>query len=638
MNNNTQNTNNTTGQEPDLKRIGVISTSNVQPVASQGAPAESQDDPNASTVVNSSTINTLPHVPRRFHGAANKGKVNPRIEKFLWIPRELARFPKLEWTEKVLLAKAHNFSQRGGIGLIRTNAQLANDLGITPTSVERMIRRLVRRNYLRRGPSRILRAQVIQSSPCKSRGIQIRQPFLDDPTLSWMERALLGLISGLAINKGYCFASNEHLADELGFKPRYVRRLINRLQEHGYLVALPTPKGRHLVPAFPSPTSYPGGPSPLPSGVAKTIPQTPGTALLGPHIRKSNNTEEKNEKGSAASGGPSLSLSNSHNVIPQSSVRKGSAIVDPKGCSDGSSIISYLEVPGSSSDIRDQSVNRHPPDWNPIKDTTWQKSQIKHLIEKTWDSMQQAGLIPKTCSLKNLDILVNEIEEILGSKMMRYELGSLMFSEAVDEIILLLELSWYGMSQPIDKDDPKNNPWACCRGANNLKGFFRRYDKLKGLLDSQWKVLKEIHAKTRDVYTELLQYYRSHRWGYQWRTSGDTLVEDPPVNILDEKKVSEEKTSLETIQKVYAQRLRQNSTETPREILESMKRNGCDALFWWATLRQCNDFKEAANYEEAARSVARKNPEKRHVFGEAFPDVFKKFKAEQRQKQWKKRR
>ncbi len=56
-------------------------------------------------------------------------------------------------------------------------------------------------------------------------------------TLSWNEKMLYGLIRNLCRQKGYCWATNDYLADEMGISKSTVKRWIDNLLEHKALTS-----------------------------------------------------------------------------------------------------------------------------------------------------------------------------------------------------------------------------------------------------------------------------------------------------------------------------------------------------------------------------------------------------------------
>lgn len=49
--------------------------------------------------------------------------------------------------------------------------------------------------------------------------------------LTFIEKAVFSYIASLAKEKGYCFATNEHLCGALSVKDRTMYRILNRLEE-----------------------------------------------------------------------------------------------------------------------------------------------------------------------------------------------------------------------------------------------------------------------------------------------------------------------------------------------------------------------------------------------------------------------
>lgn len=57
------------------------------------------------------------------------------------------------------------------------------------------------------------------------------------PELSLMEKCLLGRINSLSSEKGYCYAGNNYLAEELGYKtPKALSNALSKLVEKGFLI------------------------------------------------------------------------------------------------------------------------------------------------------------------------------------------------------------------------------------------------------------------------------------------------------------------------------------------------------------------------------------------------------------------
>jgi len=68
------------------------------------------------------------------------------------------------------------------------------------------------------------------------------------------EKVVCGRVAGLIGKKGYCFASNEWLSEQIGFSNRTIGKYISRLVSKGYLRREYGPNGkrdRHLFPIAP---------------------------------------------------------------------------------------------------------------------------------------------------------------------------------------------------------------------------------------------------------------------------------------------------------------------------------------------------------------------------------------------------
>ena len=64
----------------------------------------------------------------------------------------------------------------------------------------------------------------------------------DDDNLSDAEKLFFALVSGLTVERGYCYASDEYLSRRTGKNPRSVRRIISALEEAGHLKTETKPK------------------------------------------------------------------------------------------------------------------------------------------------------------------------------------------------------------------------------------------------------------------------------------------------------------------------------------------------------------------------------------------------------------
>lgn len=53
--------------------------------------------------------------------------------------------------------------------------------------------------------------------------------------LSVGDMSLLSYLTNLSIEKGYCYASNKHLAETLNITNRTLFRMLNRLEESGFI-------------------------------------------------------------------------------------------------------------------------------------------------------------------------------------------------------------------------------------------------------------------------------------------------------------------------------------------------------------------------------------------------------------------
>jgi len=68
----------------------------------------------------------------------------------------------------------------------------------------------------------------------KTRFININVSFMNN-SLSVTESALLSLIKSLSKKKGYCFASNKAICGTLNISDRTLYRLLNKLEERGFI-------------------------------------------------------------------------------------------------------------------------------------------------------------------------------------------------------------------------------------------------------------------------------------------------------------------------------------------------------------------------------------------------------------------
>lgn len=50
--------------------------------------------------------------------------------------------------------------------------------------------------------------------------------------LTLAEKAVFSYVSSLALDKGYCFASNKHICEALTIKDRTLYRILNNLEEN----------------------------------------------------------------------------------------------------------------------------------------------------------------------------------------------------------------------------------------------------------------------------------------------------------------------------------------------------------------------------------------------------------------------
>lgn len=64
----------------------------------------------------------------------------------------------------------------------------------------------------------------------------------EDANLSDPEKLFYALISGLTVDRGYCYASDAYLSERTGKDPRTVRRLISSLEEAGHVYTETEPK------------------------------------------------------------------------------------------------------------------------------------------------------------------------------------------------------------------------------------------------------------------------------------------------------------------------------------------------------------------------------------------------------------
>lgn len=53
--------------------------------------------------------------------------------------------------------------------------------------------------------------------------------------LTFTEKAVFSYIAALASSKGYCFASNKHICEALTVKDRTLYRILNILEQNGYI-------------------------------------------------------------------------------------------------------------------------------------------------------------------------------------------------------------------------------------------------------------------------------------------------------------------------------------------------------------------------------------------------------------------
>lgn len=68
----------------------------------------------------------------------------------------------------------------------------------------------------------------------KTRFININIAFMNK-SLSVTEVALLSMIKSLSKKKGYCYASNQSICDTLNVSVRTINRMLNKLEESGYI-------------------------------------------------------------------------------------------------------------------------------------------------------------------------------------------------------------------------------------------------------------------------------------------------------------------------------------------------------------------------------------------------------------------
>lgn len=64
----------------------------------------------------------------------------------------------------------------------------------------------------------------------------------EDANLSDAEKLFFALVSGLTVERGYCYASDEYLARRTGKNPRSVRRIVSALEDADHLRTETTPK------------------------------------------------------------------------------------------------------------------------------------------------------------------------------------------------------------------------------------------------------------------------------------------------------------------------------------------------------------------------------------------------------------
>ena len=68
--------------------------------------------------------------------------------------------------------------------------------------------------------------------------VVIPMPIFDDNDLKDSAKLLYGLISSLINKDGYCFASNEYLANKRKTTPQNISRLLNQLEKKGYIILI----------------------------------------------------------------------------------------------------------------------------------------------------------------------------------------------------------------------------------------------------------------------------------------------------------------------------------------------------------------------------------------------------------------
>lgn len=59
---------------------------------------------------------------------------------------------------------------------------------------------------------------------------------MEDERIDCSEKILYALISGLAFNDGYCYASNKHFAEKMKCKEREIQNKLEKLQNCGYII------------------------------------------------------------------------------------------------------------------------------------------------------------------------------------------------------------------------------------------------------------------------------------------------------------------------------------------------------------------------------------------------------------------
>jgi DNA-binding MarR family transcriptional regulator len=193
------------------------------------------------------------------HSMAN-GRL-PTGLKFLHIPAEIMAL-ELNSTEVVAIALIHVLSKRGDMPCRYTAKELAHMIQLSSRQMKRILanytecfvqkRRVKRRllpdldNVLK--ADRIDRIRKLVHSrrnrtayggKIRFSGVKMSDRIFNCEDLTWTEKLLVASIDSMTNKFRGCFASSEHLADQIGVNNRTVVNLLSSLSRRGFLITQP---------------------------------------------------------------------------------------------------------------------------------------------------------------------------------------------------------------------------------------------------------------------------------------------------------------------------------------------------------------------------------------------------------------